>query len=127
MTYENTTSNKAYFAAANGYSGFRSLFGEIFDPERFGRTFIIKGGMALIAVACFRLLHKRTGKLSARLIGGVLSALAMVMGYFVFEGFLYGFAPSVVNIPANAVQGVAGIIIGMIVIQVFEKANISLE
>ena len=44
MTYENTTSNKAYFAAANGYSGFRSLFGEIFDPERFGRTFIIKGG-----------------------------------------------------------------------------------
>ena len=34
----------ASFAAANGYSGFRSLFAQIFAPERFDRTFIIKGG-----------------------------------------------------------------------------------
>jgi len=90
-------------------------------------TFIIKGTMALVAFICFKLMHKRTGKLSSQLIGGVLAEIVMVMGYFVFEGFLYGFIPSVVNIPANAVQGVAGIIIGIILVKFFEKANIIME
>lgn len=48
----------------------------------------------------------------------------MVLGYFIFEGFMYGFVPSAVNIPANAVQGVAGLILGVILIKVFEKNNI---
>ena len=48
----------------------------------------------------------------------------MVAGYFVFEGFLYGFAPSVVNIPANAVQDVAGLILGVALILLFEKRNL---
>jgi uncharacterized membrane protein len=48
----------------------------------------------------------------------------MVLGYYVFEGFLYGFGPSLVNIPANAVQGVAGIIIGVALIKVLEKTRI---
>jgi uncharacterized membrane protein len=46
------------------------------------------------------------------------------MGYFVFEGFLYGFVPSIVNIPANAVQGVAGIIIGIILVKIIERVNL---
>lgn len=90
-------------------------------------TFIIKGAMALIAFAFFKLLEKKLGKLPSRIIGGVLAEGLMVAGYFVFEGFLYGFAPSVVNIPANAIQGVAGIIVGVILIKVFEKANITSE
>ncbi|MBO5882973.1 MAG: ECF transporter S component [Clostridia bacterium] len=90
-------------------------------------TFIIKGTMALVAFICFKLMNKSIGKLSSRIVGGVLAEAVMVMGYFVFEGFLYGFAPSAVNIPANAVQGVAGIIIGIILIKVFEKANITSE
>ena len=47
----------------------------------------------------------------------------MVAGYYVFEGFMYGFAPSAVNIPANGVQGVAGIIIGIILVKIFEKSK----
>ena len=90
-------------------------------------TFIIKGAMALIAFSCFKLMNKKVGKLPSQLIGAVLAEIVMVMGYFVFEGFLYGFAPSVVNIPANAVQGAAGIIIGIILIKFFEKANITLS
>lgn len=90
-------------------------------------TFLIKGAMALIAFACVRLMSKRMGKLPSQIIGGVLAEIAMVMGYFVFEGFLYGFVPSLVNIPANAVQGVAGILIGLVLIKVFEKANLTLE
>ena len=88
-------------------------------------TFAIKGGMALVAFAVFRLLRARIGKFPSRLIGGILAELLMVMGYFVFEGFLYGFAPSVVNIPANAVQGVAGIIIGLLLIHPLERLKLT--
>ena len=90
-------------------------------------TFIIKGLMALVAFVCFKLMNKKMGKFPSRLIGAILAEILMVMGYFVFEGFLYGFAPSVVNIPANAVQGAAGIIVGLILIKIFEKANITLS
>lgn len=87
-------------------------------------TFIIKGAMAPIAFMCFKLLCKKMGKLASYLIGGILAETVMVMGYFVFEGFLYGFGASLLNIPANAVQGVAGIIIGTVFIHVFEKLNL---
>ena len=87
-------------------------------------TFVIKGLMAVIAFAFLRLLKKRAGKLFSRIVGGVVAELFMISGYFAFEGFLYGFAPSVVNIPANAVQGVAGLVIGVVLIKIFEKGRI---
>lgn len=90
-------------------------------------TFVIKGLMAIIAYFGFRLLHKRLGRFSSRIISGTLSEIIMILGYFVFEGFLYGFVPSLVNIPANAVQGVAGLIIGTILIKLFEKNKIMLQ
>ena len=62
-----------------------------------------------------------------RIISGAIAEILMVLGYFVFEGFLYGFIPSIVNIPANAVQGVAGVIIGVILIKVFEKNKIMMD
>ena len=66
-------------------------------------TFLIKGSMALIVFACFKLMNKRLGRLPSQIIGAVLAEIVMVFGYFVFEGFMYGFVPSAVNIPANAV------------------------
>jgi len=90
-------------------------------------TFAIKGLMALIALYGFRLLHNRLGSLPARIISGVAAECAMVLGYFVFEGFLYGFAPSLVNIPANGVQGIAGLILGVVLMKVFEKRKIVLD
>jgi len=88
-------------------------------------TFIIKGTMSLIAFACFKLMKTKIGKLKSQIAGGVLAEIVMIMGYFVFEGFLYGFVPSTVNIPANAIQGAAGIIIGIILIKIFEKTNLT--
>ena len=61
------------------------------------------------------------GNLSARVISGAVAEIVMVLGYFMFEGALYGFLPSAVNIPANSVQGVAGLIIGIALIKIFEK------
>ena len=87
-------------------------------------TFVIKGIMAIIAHFCFKGMQKRLGNTPARIIGGALAEVEMVLGYFIFEGFMYGFAPSVVNIPANGVQGVAGLIIGIILVKIFEKSKI---
>ena len=86
-------------------------------------TFIIKGCMALVVFGIFKLLKSKTRKLPSRLIGGILAEIVMVGGYFVFEGFLYGFGASLVNIPPNCIQGVAGIVIGLLLVKVFEKIN----
>ena len=111
----------AFLAAGLG-SALADLFSGyvIYAPA----TFVIKGVMALVALFLFRVLKRATGNFAARLVGGVCAEIFMVLGYFVFEGFLYGFAPSVVNIPANAVQGVAGIVIGLVLITVLEKTKL---
>ena len=88
-------------------------------------TFLIKGLMAVIVYLCYKLLSKRIGKFPAQLIGAVLAEILMVLGYYVFEGFLYGFIPAAVNIPANAVQGVAGMVIGLLLIKALEKATLT--
>lgn len=87
-------------------------------------TFVIKGLMAVIAYFGFKMIHSKFGNTPSRIISGVLAELVMVLGYFVFEGFMYGFAPSVVNIPANSVQGVAGVIVGVILVKIFEKSKL---
>lgn len=85
-------------------------------------TFIIKGVMALIAYFGFKLMQKKVGVTPSRIISGIVAEIIMILGYFTFEGFMYGFIPSAVNIPANAVQGVAGIILGVILAKIFDKS-----
>lgn len=77
-------------------------------------TFVIKGLMAVIAFYLSRACYKKTGTLVSGVIAGVTAETVMILGYFVCEGlFLYGFAASAVNIPANSVQGVAGLVLGV--------------
>ena len=90
-------------------------------------TFLIKGFMALIVFACFQLMDKRIGRLPSQIIGAVLAEMLMVLGYYAFEGLLYGFVASSVNIPANAVQGAAGLILGILLVKVFERLKITLD
>lgn len=90
-------------------------------------TFIIKGVMALIAFYCFKLLHNRLSDLPSGIISGASAELFMVFGYFIFEGFLYGFLPSAVNILPNALQGVAGLVISIFLITVFKKNKLSFK
>lgn len=87
-------------------------------------TFIIKGLMALIAYYGFSVISKSGHNIIARLTSGITAEIIMILGYFMFEGILYGFVPSVVNIPANAIQGVAGLILGFVLINMFEKNKI---
>lgn len=83
-------------------------------------TFLIKGAMAVVANCGFRMLHKKMGGLTARIISGVAAEVVMVLGYFVFERFLYGAVSALVNIPANAVQGIAGLVLGLVLMKGIE-------
>lgn len=90
-------------------------------------TFLIKGCMALLANLTLRLFAKRIRNIVAKIVSGGMAELLMVLGYFVFEGFLYGFAPSLVNILPNAVQGIVGLILGCVLASIFEKNKITLR
>lgn len=87
-------------------------------------TFVIKGLMAVVAYCVFKGAGLKLNKIISRIVSAVLAEIVMVLGYYIFEGFMYGFIPSAVNIVPNAVQGIAGIIIGAILIQIFEKRKI---
>ncbi len=89
-------------------------------------TFVIKGLMALFAALILKKLKESNSKGILKIIPALVAEIIMVLGYFVYEGFLYGFGPSAVNIIPNLFQGVAGIIIGLTLIGVFDKYKIKL-
>lgn len=110
------------FLAAGLGSALADLFSGyiIYAPA----TFVIKGLMALIAFFGFNLFRSKLGSLPARILSGIGAEIMMILGYFFFEGFLYGFIPSAVNILPNGIQGIAGLIIGVVLIKIFERNKI---
>lgn len=72
-------------------------------------TFCIKAGMGLIA----GILCKQSRHLQNALVFALAECL-MVVGYFVFEGFLYGWAAAVGGVAANLAQGAAGVLTGVL-------------
>lgn len=90
-------------------------------------TFAIKGLMALAAYFLYKVLSKKINGSVSRIISGFIAEVIMILGYYLFEGFMYGFEASLVNIPANAVQGAAGLILGVALIKIFKKTKISFQ
>ena len=76
-------------------------------------TFVIKGLMALVAWAVYKKI-KKTRSTVFLCISAILAELLMVVGYYLFEGVLYGFVPSLVNVPANLIQALGGIVFGIV-------------
>lgn len=107
------------FLAAGLGSALADLFSGyvIYAPA----TFFIKGLMALVAYYGFKMIHKIWKNIPARILSGITAEIIMILGYFLFEGFLYGFALSLLNIPANAIQGSVGLFLGVMLIPIFEK------
>ncbi len=112
------------FAAGGIGSAIADLIGyPIYAPG----TFIIKGLMAVASSLIAHAMMKRSEKL--RLPGFVLGALAaeaiMVVGYYLYESaFLgLGFAATLVNIPANVVQGAFGAVLGIVISQIIAKTG----
>ncbi len=87
-------------------------------------TLVIKGLMAIVAFYGFKLIGTKMPKTASRVICGAAAEVIMLLGYYVFEGFMYGWGASLVNISANAIQGVVGLVLGVILIKVFEKTTL---
>ena len=75
-------------------------------------TFIIKGLTALTAALILRAL---SGRLSGLVIGAAAGEVVMVLGYFAYEALTLGYGiAAAASIPGNAVQGAAGMVIGIL-------------
>ena len=76
-------------------------------------TFVIKGAMGLLAGWIMR---KDNVTFPVKLIALVLAEILMVAGYFGFESlpFMYGPASAALNLIPNALQGVVGIALALI-------------
>lgn len=107
------------FLAAGIGSGLADVFGgyALYAPA----TFLIKGLMAVTAWTVHKPMDGRKG---ARLISGTLAECLMVGGYLAFESLLYGFGASLMNVPANAVQGLAGLVLGVLLADCLKKNRI---
>ena len=102
------------FAAAIG-----SCLADIFAgfPAYSIATFVIKGIVALLAYVIYRRKHAMLAIVSA-----IIAEIFMVFGYFLFECFFMGYGiGAAVGIPANAIQGVVGAILALVLLSVFTK------
>ena len=76
-------------------------------------TFIIKGLMALVAWKLYR-----KGSWVSAVVAFVLAEAVMVLGYFVFECFTSGAPAAAAAILPNVMQGVAGVVLGLVCVAV---------
>ncbi len=86
-------------------------------------TFFIKAAMSVTAYVSFALLSKKCRRLPSRILSGIFAESVMILGYYLFEGALYGFAASLVNIPFNGIQGAAGILTATLLYKILEKSR----
>lgn len=87
-------------------------------------TFAVKGLVALTAYLLIKTFGKIKNKPVAYSLSGVIAELVMIGGYYVFEGFMYGWKASLVNIPPNSIQAVAGIVCATLLVTVINKTGV---
>lgn len=78
-------------------------------------TFAIKGAVAFAA----GMIYRKIGKTSkscyiAVVLGGAADVILVAGGYFLCECVLYGVAAAAASMPANIIQGIGGLVIGII-------------
>lgn len=91
-------------------------------PVYCAATLVIKGLMAVVSYAVFKAVSAKEHGLRGRIAGAVSAEIVMILGYFLFEGFLYGsFAAGALGIGANAAQGVMGAVGSVLVYEAVLK------
>ena len=92
-------------------------------------TFLVKGCIALIAALLCRAFQKH-GKLNvpARILSCTVGELFMVAGYLVFETWIMGYgAAALESVPGNLMQGLVGIVLGIVLYRLLAKTPILKE
>ena len=86
-------------------------------------TFLIKGGMVLVIYWIQKFPLKSNKPLLLQIAATFCAELLMVLGYYIFEGFLYGFGAALTAIPFNILQGLVGMSLGILLIRVLKKSR----
>lgn len=81
-------------------------------------TLVIKASMAIVSYFTFKAFKKLTNQPIGFIISALIAEVVMILGYFLFEGVLYGFATAAVNILFNAIQGGAALVVCNVVINI---------
>lgn len=114
------------FAAGGIGSAMADIFGGY--PAYAPGTFVIKGCIALAAALIAHAVIRKNKKLSivGYILGSIVGELIMVGGYYLYESTFMdmGFAATLKNLPFNFVQGVAGVVFGVVIVQVIAKTNV---
>ena len=86
-------------------------------------TLVIKGVMALVAA----LMYEKMGRTAtSRIAGGVVSEIIMVLGYFGYASLLLGKGlAAAASIPGNIFQGAVGLVVGVLLVTVLERAKVT--
>ena len=84
-------------------------------------TFIIKAAVAAVAVLALKNKHEWL-----RVLGFVIAEAVMVGGYFVVEWLLlgYGLAAASAGILGNVMQGLSGVVIGLLFIPLLKRIKL---
>jgi uncharacterized membrane protein len=85
-------------------------------------TLIIKALTGAVASLIF---HKCGKKIYGMIIGGAVSEIIMIAGYFLFESILYGVPVSLTGIPGNAVQGITCLVTAVILYRLLLKTPVA--
>lgn len=85
-------------------------------------TLIIKAADAMAAGLIWRAMGRKRGALVA---SGIVGELIMVFGYFGFTALLLGKGlGAALSIPGDLVQGATGIVLGILLMKVFEHSKV---
>ena len=91
-------------------------------------TFLIKGLMAVAAALILRAFANKSEKFKTAgfITGGITAEVIMVAGYYLYAAVFLGkgFLVALDSVPSNIVQGVLGIIIGLVVIEILTKSGV---
>lgn len=85
-------------------------------------TFAVKGAVAL----CAALIYRKVGicankKTLAVIMGGVIDIIFVVFGYGIPEAFIYGIGGALASALPNAVQGLSGLVLSLILYPLLAK------
>lgn len=110
--------------------GIGSALADVFSgyPLYAPGTFVIKGLIALAAALIARAFIKRSEKLllAGFFAGAAAGETVMIGGYYLYESAAlgFGFAAALENVPANAVQGVFGVVLSIFLVRVIAKTGV---
>ena len=82
-------------------------------------TLVIKALTAMVAYALYTLLRKKTNSFWSEIAGGLVGAIVMSCGYFIYETlFFETISVAALNLPWNLLQGTVGTILAVSIMRI---------